>query len=145
MKISVLAVACALSIAGVTTQGLSQPADTPAKGRPTLAQPPANAASMNRLYKQAVYNTADERIGEVDDILITNDGRAVALVVGVGGFLGIGESHVVVPFDAVKVTTKGDSPRLIMNATKDQLQGASYFTYDRNKMVWTVNDPKPKR
>jgi sporulation protein YlmC with PRC-barrel domain len=146
MKISVLAVACALSLASVTTQGFSQPADAPAKGaRPTLAQPPANATSINRLYKQAVYNAADERIGEVDDILITNDGRAVALVVGVGGFLGIGESHVVVPYDAVKVTTKGDSPRLVMNATKDQLQGASYFTYDRNKMVWTVNDPKPKR
>ena len=146
MKMSVLAFASALSVACLTNQGLSQPADTPAKGtRPTLAQPPANATSINRLYKQAVYNTADERIGEVDDILITNDGRAVALVVGVGGFLGIGESHVIIPYDAVKVTTKADSPRLVMNATKDQLQGASYFTYDRNKMVWTVNDPKPKR
>jgi sporulation protein YlmC with PRC-barrel domain len=105
----------------------------------------ANATSINRLYKQAVYNAADERIGEVDDILITNDGRAVGLVIGVGGFLGIGESHVLVPYDAVKVTTKDNSPRLVMNATRVQLKSASYFTYDRNKMVWIVSDPKSKR
>lgn len=146
MKISMLTVACAVSIACMTTQGLSQPADAPAKdARPTMTQPPANATSINRLYKQAVYNAADERIGEVDDILITNDGRAVGLVIGVGGFLGIGESHVLVPYDAVKVTTKDNSPRLVMNATRDQLKSASYFTYDRNKMVWIVSDPKPKR
>lgn len=56
-----------------------------------MAQPPANSTSINRLYKQSVYNAANERFGEVNDILITNDDRAVALVIDVGGFLGIGE------------------------------------------------------
>jgi sporulation protein YlmC with PRC-barrel domain len=49
-----------------------------------------------------VYNQNNERIGEVDDVLVDKDGRVEAVVIGVGGFLGIGERNVAVPFSALQ-------------------------------------------
>lgn len=51
-----------------------------------------------------VYGGNGENIGEIDDIVLDRDGRAVALIVGVGGFLGIGEKNVAIPFDAVEIS-----------------------------------------
>ncbi|HZH53153.1 MAG TPA: PRC-barrel domain-containing protein [Microvirga sp.] len=49
-----------------------------------------------------VYNQNNERIGEVDDVLVDKSGRIEAVVIGVGGFLGIGERRVAVPFNALQ-------------------------------------------
>lgn len=49
-----------------------------------------------------VYNQNNERIGEVDDVLVDKSGKIEAVVIGVGGFLGIGERRVAVPFDALQ-------------------------------------------
>jgi len=109
-----------------------------------MAQAPAGATSITRLYKQSVYDGSDARIGEVDDILMTNDGRAVALVIGVGGFLGLGETHVVAPLQAVAVSMQNDKPKLVMKATKEQLNKAAHFRYDSTKMVWMPSDRAKK-
>ena len=50
---------------------------------------------------------------------------------GVGGFLGIAEKDVAVPFDAVKRTTKDGKIYLTLDTTKDALKGAPGFRYDR--------------
>ncbi len=50
-----------------------------------------------------VYGAGNENIGEVDDILIDRDGRVAALIVGVGGFLGIGEKYVAIPMQAFEI------------------------------------------
>jgi len=65
--------------------------------------------------------------------------------VGVGGFLGMGEKDVSVPFDAVQVATKDNNKYyLVMNATKDGLKSAKGFKYDRNAMTWIPEDaPAP--
>jgi sporulation protein YlmC with PRC-barrel domain len=49
-----------------------------------------------------VYNQNNERIGEVDDVLVDKSGKVEAVVIGVGGFLGIGERNVAVPFNALQ-------------------------------------------
>ena len=98
--------------------------------------------SITRLYKQAVYDANNARIGEIDDVLMTNDGRAMALVIGVGGFLGIGETHVLVPFNAVNVTERDGSVRLVMNTTRDELKGAKHYRYERSKYLWVPADSK---
>jgi hypothetical protein len=77
------------------------------------------------------------KIGEIMDVLVDRDGKAAALIVGVGGFVGIGEKDVAVPFNAVQVTTKDNNKwYLVMNATKDALKSAKGFKYDRNAMTW---------
>ena len=70
-------------------------------------------------------------------MLVDREGRVTALIVGVGGFLGMGEKDVVVPFNAVQATTKDNNKwYLVMNSTKDALKNAKGFKYDRNAMTW---------
>jgi sporulation protein YlmC with PRC-barrel domain len=98
---------------------------------------PADGVTVTHWYKQNVYDPSDNKIGEIMDVLVDREGRATALVVGVGGFLGVGEKDVAVPFNAVRATTKDNNKwYLVMNATKDALKNAKGFKYDRNAMTW---------
>jgi sporulation protein YlmC with PRC-barrel domain len=98
---------------------------------------PADGVTVTHWYKQNVYDPSDNKIGEIMDVLVDREGRATALIVGVGGFLGVGEKDVAVPFNAVRATTKDNNKwYLVMNATKDALKNAKGFKYDRNAMTW---------
>jgi sporulation protein YlmC with PRC-barrel domain len=55
-----------------------------------------------RLTGLAVYNPQNERIGDINELIIDREGRVEAVVIGVGGFLGIGEHLAAVPFDQVQ-------------------------------------------
>lgn len=54
-----------------------------------------------------VYGANNESVGDVRDILLERDGRVAALIVGVGGFLGIGEKSVALPFNAFEFASAG--------------------------------------
>lgn len=69
----------------------------------TMTAPPADGVSVAMYYKATVYDPKENKIGEIDDVILDKSGKVAALVVGVGGFLGIGEKDVIVPFEAVKV------------------------------------------
>ena len=57
-------------------------------------------------------------------MLLSPDGTVTALIVGVGGFLGIGEKDVAVPFNAIKHESRDGKVYLTMSATKDELKSA---------------------
>ena len=97
---------------------------------------PANAMTVTHWYKQNVYDPSDNKIGEIMDVLVSPEGRATALIVGVGGFLGAGEKDVAVPFSAVKHSMKDKKIYLTMDTTKDALKAAPGFKYDREKTSW---------
>jgi sporulation protein YlmC with PRC-barrel domain len=102
---------------------------------------PAESVTVTHWYKQNIYDPSDNKIGEIMDVLVDRDGKVSALIVGVGGFLGMGEKDVAVPFDAVKATTKDNNKYyLVMNSTKDALKSAKGFKYDRNAMTWMPED-----
>ncbi len=76
---------------------------------------------------RSVYSNDDpssDNIGDVNDLIIGDDGSITDAVVGVGGFLGIGEKNVAVPFDELKVIEENGEIRLIYAATRDQLEAA---------------------
>lgn len=86
---------------------------------PASAQAPAEGASRSfatglrpgqvtasRLIGTTVVSTNNESIGDVNDILLDREGRIAGVVVGVGGFLGIGEKDVAVPFEALEFTDR---------------------------------------
>jgi sporulation protein YlmC with PRC-barrel domain len=50
----------------------------------------------------SVYNSKDENIGSISDLLMDKSGNIKAAVIGVGGFLGMGEHLVAIPFDKIK-------------------------------------------
>jgi sporulation protein YlmC with PRC-barrel domain len=98
---------------------------------------PANTLTVTDWYKQSVYDRADNKIGEVKDVLVDKDGKIAALIIGVGGFLGAGEKDVSVPFSAVAMTTKDNNKfYLVMDATKDGLKSAPGYTYDSTTTTW---------
>ncbi len=77
---------------------------------------------------EAIYNASDENLGSVDDLLLTEDGQIKAVVVGVGGFLGIGKKSVAIAIDAIEPRTdeNGDLS-LYVTASAEQLDGAPTF------------------
>jgi sporulation protein YlmC with PRC-barrel domain len=92
----------------------------------------ANDWRGSKLIGTTVYGQDNASIGEVTDVLIGNDGKIRAAVIGVGGFLGVGEKNVAVPFDALKISAKPDSSsiqKVTVSYTKDELKAAPAFAY----------------
>jgi sporulation protein YlmC with PRC-barrel domain len=109
-------------------------------GTPTSAQTmtsvPTDATTVTNWYKQNVYDPSENKIGEIADVLIDKSGKIEVFMVSVGGFLGVGEKDVAVPFSAIHATEKNGKWYLTMNATKDALKSASGYKFDRAKATW---------
>jgi sporulation protein YlmC with PRC-barrel domain len=105
-----------------------------------LTSVPQNAAPITNYYKQNVYDPSDNKIGEITDLIVQNDGKIAAAMVGVGGFLGMGEKEVAVPFEALHATTKNNKTYLVMSTSKDALKSAPGFKYDRSAGRWVAEN-----
>jgi sporulation protein YlmC with PRC-barrel domain len=90
---------------------------------------PGNVATGFRASKvtgSTVYNDTNESIGKVDDIIISSDGKNPYLVVSVGGFLGLGEHLVALPYDSVQI----EQDKIVLpGGSKDQLKALPEFKY----------------
>jgi predicted outer membrane protein len=81
-------------------QNQARSPDATGTGFITEARPDLWRAS--KLTGLNIYNESDEKIGDINEVLINREGKAEALVIGVGGFLGMGEHDVAVPFSALQ-------------------------------------------
>ena len=135
----------AILFALATTAASAQSPQTAPKAVPEgpaakiLASIPANAMTVTHWYKQSVYDPSDAKVGEIMDVLVDRDGKIAVLIVGVGGFLGMGEKDVAVPFAAVHGTEKNSKWYLVMNTTKDALNSAPGYKYDKTKTTWMID------
>lgn len=114
---------------------------------PSAAAAPIAAAGKWRASKVIgvnVYNEQNEKIGDISDVIIDSTGKVDGAVIGVGGFLGMGEHNIMVPMDKIKFsneagkTTTGSTSsgtkqwypdRAVLNANKDQLKALPEFKY----------------
>lgn len=79
----------------------------------------------SRLIGTSVMNSAGESIGDINEIVLQQDGKVAAVVVGVGGFLGMGEREVAIPFSSLKMAADANGTSTItVDATRDALSGA---------------------
>src|SRR5215831_16478851 len=87
-----------------------QPAATTDKAPNAAATTTATSASgdwrASKVVGLKVYNDANESVGSINDLLMDKSGNIKLVVLGVGGFLGMGEHLVAVPFDKVKFSTE---------------------------------------
>jgi sporulation protein YlmC with PRC-barrel domain len=97
---------------------------------------PSDALSISTYYNEDVYDNQNNKIGDVNDILLDKDGRVSTVIIGVGGFLGVGEKDVAVPFSALKVAEKDGDRYLVINVSKEALEKAPGYIYDKSKGVW---------
>jgi len=100
---------------------------------------------VSRILGATVYNSAAddaETIGDINDIVIDGQGNIAAAVIGVGGFLGVGEKNVAINFDALEwVQEEGDDEfRYVLNTTADALNAAPDFVYDDDTAAEQAED-----
>lgn len=92
---------------------------------------PANALHASNLIGAEIKTSGDEKVGSVSDLIIDKDGQVVAVVVGVGGFLGMGEKNVAIAWDDVTKTGTPDTQELRIDATREQLESAPEFVTEK--------------
>lgn len=94
---------------------------------------PANAVLASQFMGQAVYTAANENVGEINDLIMNKELDNIVAIVGVGGFLGIGEKDVAIPIgDINAVRDENNILRLTISASKEQLEALPVF--DRTAM-----------
>lgn len=92
---------------------------------------PANGLQASNLMGADVKTTGDESVGPVNDLILDDQGKIVALVIGVGGFLGMGERDVAIGWDDVTRSGTADDLELRVDVTREGLSNAPEFeTYD---------------
>jgi len=85
-----------------------------------------------------------EQIGKISNLVFDQDGQIEFAVIGVGGFLGIGEKEVAVPFDAVKSEVINNKHVFVVDVTKEELKAAPPFktlndqAFNQRMAVWRV-------
>jgi sporulation protein YlmC with PRC-barrel domain len=106
-----------------------------AQTMPLMSSPPPGK-TVTRFYKQSVYDPAKDKIGTVDDVIVNDRGQISGLIIGVGGFLGVGEKDVAVIFNAVHAEMKDGAWYLTLDTTKDALKSAPGLTFDKQRTAW---------
>ncbi|WP_229426486.1 PRC-barrel domain-containing protein [Microvirga alba] len=153
------------------TSTAPSPSGSSAMSGPFMTQMGPNHYLASKLIGTKVISANNESIGDVNDVIVERDGRPVAAVIGVGGFLGIGEKYVAIPFSALQFATReqvnamtnGNVPStgstatvpapsgrlsapelIILRMTKVDLQAAPSFNPDRNTAPGATTTPAPK-
>jgi sporulation protein YlmC with PRC-barrel domain len=106
---------------GATTEGMTT-GTAPAVN-------PATVVLASQFMGQTVYTAANENVGEINDLVMNKDlDNNIVAIIGVGGFLGIGEKDVAVPIDQITVVKdENNNMRLTIAASKEQLEAAPAF------------------
>ncbi|HWA18636.1 MAG TPA: PRC-barrel domain-containing protein [Devosia sp.] len=86
---------------------------------------------VSRILNMPVYNGTGndaQQVGTINDLILSGTGEVAAVVVGVGGFLGLGEKQVAVDYSALQFTVAEDNTeRYVLDTTVEQLTSAPDF------------------
>ncbi|MER9746417.1 PRC-barrel domain-containing protein [Mesorhizobium sp. M0140] len=131
--------------APATTDTAQKPADMNAAPAEPVKRAEGNLAT--NIIGEDVYNgTGDDaqNIGDVNDIVLTREGKAESLVIGVGGFLGLGAKNVTYDFSKAQWAEKNGDRWLVAQTTKEELQAQPDFdrkAYDPAPATTASNEP----
>ncbi len=130
MKSTVLAAV----LVGFATQAMAQSTDSAFK----LTQS-ANEWRVANYVGKPIVNASGEKIGDVSDMLFDRGGKITTVVVGVGGFLGLGAKQVGLPFETITYTEQNGERQIMVPLTKEALLAAPDYaatektTFDKVK------------
>ena len=80
----------------------------------------------SKVIGSSVVNEAGDTVGKIDDIIVGADGKAPFVVLSVGGFLGVGDKLVALPYEQMRTNGK---KIVLPGATKDSLKALPEFKY----------------
>ena len=129
-KIALIAASLAILVTPALAEDAKTTGTAPAEAKFSTVQ--KDEMFSSKLKGLNVYNQKDESIGEISDLAIKNH-QVDALILSVGGFLGVGEHYVAVSPSSVNVRydSKNDKWTALMNTTKDALKAAPEFKYPK--------------
>jgi len=114
-----------------STPSTSASTSSASAGRVTATQLQPGQIRTTQMDGATVYDTQNQKVGDVKDIILDRDGKVAAVVLDVGAFLGIGGKYVAVGMNDLKVAQDNNNkPRFTVDMTKDQLKAAQ--AYDLN-------------
>ncbi len=87
----------------------------------------ADGYRFSKLKDKPVVNSQNEKIGELDDLIVGKD-RVLFAIIEVGGFLGIGAHLIAVPYTSLQISD-GGRKIVLPGATKEQVKGLPEFKY----------------
>ena len=128
-----LRVVGALALAGLVAVGTGGPVGAQVAGSTTLGvsveelkMVAVGWSAKKKILGKSVYNDKNEKIGVIDDLIITPDKSVSYAIIGAGGFLGMGKHDVAIPVGQLKE----DKGRIVLaGATKDALKAVPKFQY----------------
>lgn len=122
-----------VSAAIAAATALAAPAFVLAQGTPQTVQLTkvdvvkiATGYRASKVIGTSVVNETNDTVGKVDDVIIGQDGKSPFVVLSVGGFLGMGNKLVVLPYEQLKTT---GNKIVLPGATKDALKALPEFKY----------------
>ena len=110
-----------------------QQAQTPPSTPTTPSMPSKPVAGLQtgadaqKLIGRNIKNADDETIGEIKSVHLNADGKVDQVIVGVGGFLGVGEREVAIAWNDLTISDNGE--RVVANMSKDQLKALPEYKY----------------
>ncbi len=134
---------------GAYAQETTAPAPAPADPAPMVNEAPVTRADghlATQIMGETVYNGTGEdaqKIGGVNDIVIGPDGAIQSVVVGVGGFLGIGEKNVALDYANIDWAERDGDRWLVTPMTKEQLEQQAAFDPRAYEPVQTTSAADP--
>jgi sporulation protein YlmC with PRC-barrel domain len=131
----------ALTFAASTAAFAAEPAPTSTMTRSDVLMLTmlGDSVTVTNWYKQNVYDLSNNKIGEIEDVLVDKSGKITAVIISVGGFLGMDTKDVAAPFGAIHPTMKDNKWWLTMNASKEALKNAPGYRYDKNTTMWVTD------
>ncbi len=131
---SVAALALTLGLTAAAAQQVAPPTVRPEKPKTPVAgqivTQPDQTILARDLIGQSVIAPDNSKIGSVSDLLLSKDGRTVeGVILGIGGFLGIGERSIALKLDQLKITpgTSGGVVQIAVDLKKEELSNAPAF------------------
>ena len=127
MRKIVLVVFTSLVIAAGAADAVAQKAGSMVSVSKTeLREVAMGWSAKKQILGEGVYNNIGEKVGEINDLIVTPNKALSYAIVGVGGFLGVGEHEIAVPVGRLK-QEKGKI--VLPGATKETLKAAPKFEY----------------
>lgn len=127
-KLAIITTSLALLATPVLAQTATTTGAAPAEAKYSTVS--KDEMFSSKLKGLNITNQANETVGEITDLAIKNN-QVDAMILSVGGFLGVGERYVAVSPASVKVSLKDNKWVATMNTTKDALKAAPEFKYPK--------------
>ena len=106
-------------VAGITTKTIGVTADE-------LVMVAKGWSAKNQIMGKDVYNEKSEKVGSVDDLIITPEKAVSYAIIGTGGFLGMDKHDVAIPVNHFKLV---EGKVILPGATKEAVKALPAFQY----------------